>query len=201
MKRTKLLIAAACLAGTSAFAGEEIKAGENKMAPPSASDSKENVFYHAAIQFKPGSAMLNDEAKTKLRQLVRTVRANRAIEQVTVASWSDKKLLMKDASLTDTDRDLAKKRSEAIKDLVSMELGVTDVDIYNMAEPANWLARTFNTDEAELKSIFGRTAEETPVTREEFQLIKGAGAPGRAVVVAEYQHETGMTPIQTPDNP
>jgi hypothetical protein len=37
----------------------------------------------------------------------------------------------------------------------------------------------------ELKSIFGRTAGETPVTREEFQLIRDSGAPGMAVVEAE----------------
>jgi hypothetical protein len=47
---------------------------------------------------------------------------------------------------------------------------------------------------------FGRTAEETPLTREEFQLIRDSGAPGMAVVVAEYELDENRLniPGQTP---
>lgn len=216
MKPTKLLIVAALLSGATAFAGNT---GMKTTSPstPSTSDhtgtySKDMVkgdramegkkFFHAAIDFAPGSAVLSEEHKAKLRQLVREVRSSRDIEQVTIAAWSDKALPMKDAKLLDSDKDLAERRADAIRDIVRMELGVSDIDAYNMAEPANWLARTFNTKDAELKSVFGRTAEETPVTREEFQLIKDAGAPGKAVVVAEYDIDDTMnTPAQTPTTP
>ena len=219
MKPTKLLIVAALLSGATAFAGTT---GMKTSSPsaPSTSDSSgmsnpsemsktsraekmdDKKFFHAAIDFAPGSAVLSDDHKAKLRQLVREVRSSRDIEQVTIAAWSDKALPMKDAKLLDSDKDLAERRADAIRDIVRMELGVSDIDAYNMAEPANWLARTFNTKDAELKSVFGRTAEETPVTREEFQLIKDAGAPGKAVVVAEYDIDDTMnTPAQTPTTP
>jgi hypothetical protein len=56
-----------------------------------------------------------------------------------------------------------------------------------MAEHANWLARTFDTREAELKSIFGKRGTETPITNEEFHVIKTAGGPSSAVIVVEKE--------------
>lgn len=165
--------------------------------------SDDKLLRHITIQFSPKSAVLSEEHKGMLRKLVRSVRSNKDIEEITVASWSDKNLPATGQKLSDADRDLADKRAEAIKDIVRMELGVSDVDVYNMAEPANWLSRTFNTSDAELKSIFGRTGEEIPVTRDEFQMIKASGAPGKAVVVAEFDRneDTSNTPAQTPTTP
>lgn len=160
--------------------------------------SDDKLMKHTTIQFSPGSAVLSESHQAMLRKLVRSVRTNRDIDQITIAAWSDKALPATGKTLSDADRNLADKRAEAIKDIVRMELGVTDVDLYNMAEPANWLARTFNTSDDELKSIFGRTAEEIPVTREEFQMIKSSGAPGKAVVVAEFDLDNTVAPAAAP---
>ena len=211
MKPTKLLIAAALLASPALAADSGMKTGTTMgpshhdttgMNSPSdqmkADRMDEKKFYHADITFSPGSAALTEDQKVKLRQLVREVRGSHEIEQVTIASWSDKALPAKNAKVVDADRELAEKRADAIRDIVRLELGVNDIDAYNMAEPANWLARTFNTKDAELKSIFTR-AEEAPIKREEFQLIKDSGGIGKAIVVAEYRLDDKFnTPAQTP---
>jgi hypothetical protein len=90
-------------------------------------------------------------------------------------------------NLTEADRDLASKRAEAISSVLKTELEVGDVDTYNMAERANWLARTFGTRQAELKSVFAKKGADTPVTNAEFHVIKNEGGPSEAVVVVEKE--------------
>jgi hypothetical protein len=131
--------------------------------------------------------MLSESARTSLRDLVKEARASGVIDQVTVAAWSDKALPMGKQDLAEADRDLAAKRADAISSVLKTELEVGDVDTYNMAERANWLARTFNTRQAELKSIFSKKGAETPVTNAEFHVIKNEGGPSEAVVVVEKE--------------
>jgi hypothetical protein len=142
---------------------------------------------HATISFDKGSAMLSETARASLRDLVKDARASGTIDQVTVAAWSDKALPMGKRDLTEADRDLASKRADAISSVLKTELEVGDVDTYNMAERANWLARTFGTRQAELKSVFAKKGADTPVTNAEFQVIKNEGGPSEAVVVVEKE--------------
>lgn len=142
---------------------------------------------HATIAFDNGSAALSESARASLRELVQDVRATGTIDQVTVAAWSDKSLPVGKKDLSEADRDLASKRADAISSVLKTELEVSDVDTYNMAERANWLARTFHTRQAELKSIFGKKGAETPVTNAEFHVIKNEGGPAAAVVVVEKE--------------
>jgi hypothetical protein len=137
----------------------------------------------AFVEFSAGSAKLTAADKNKLRQLVREGLTMGDIDHVTVAAWADKPLPAPRQSHNATDRGLADERLELIKDFLKTETEVYDVDTYSMAESANWLARTFNTREAELKSIFGRTDTDAPIRRSEFRVIRELGAPSRAVVV------------------
>lgn len=140
---------------------------------------------YATIKFQPGSAMLSDADKATLTNLVTDARATAKIDEITVAAWSDRAFPRGGTKLSDADRDLAEKRADAIEEHLDKQLQVTDVDTYNMAEDSNWLAKTLNTDDAELKSIFTKRGSRTPVTNAEFHLIRNEGGPSEAVVVVE----------------
>lgn len=196
------------MGSTNSDAGGVKPAGENAGAPVTAKDkmgnkgmankgevAQKDMDYegmmksipHVTISFDTGSAMLTESARTSLRDLVRNARAAGEIDQVTVAAWSDKALPTGKTDLAEADRDLADKRADAISSVLKTELEVGDVDTYNMAERANWLARTFNTRQAELKSIFAKKGADTPVTNAEFHVIKNEGGPSEAVVVVEKE--------------
>lgn len=175
MKSTKavLLMAVTALFGTNAFAE-----GMN---------SAMKAIPHTTVTFDAGSAMLSEADKNDLKKLVEAARAKGTINQVTVAAWSDRMLPARGQKLSDRERNLADKRGDAITEYLKTTLAVGDVDNYNMAENSNWLARTFNTKDAELKSVFAKKAYDLPVTNAEFELIKHEGGPSEAVVVTEMK--------------
>ncbi|MGZ3694967.1 MAG: hypothetical protein ACXWQO_12445 [Bdellovibrionota bacterium] len=142
---------------------------------------------HATITFNAGSSMLTEADKASLRKLVRDADSKGTISQISVAAWSDKALPHMGQKLLDTDRNLASNRADAIKTFLKSETEIKDVETFSMAETANWLARTFYTRDAELKSVFGRTGAEVPLTKDEFQAIKQEGGPSMAVAVVEYK--------------
>lgn len=142
---------------------------------------------HTSVTFNVGSAALSEADKASIRKVVQDARSKGTLQQVTVAAWSDKTLPRRGQKLMDQDRDLADMRANAIRDVLKAELAVTDVDTYNMAENSNWLARTFNTRDAELKSVFARRGEPVPVTNSEYHLIREVGGPSEAVVLVELK--------------
>jgi hypothetical protein len=159
--------------------------------------AQEKMIPHASITFDAGSSFLTDADKTTLRRLVEEERAKGNVYDVTVAAWSDKKLPAMGKKLPDFDRELAANRADAIRDYLKTVMSVPVVETYNMAESANWLARTFNTKDSELKSMFGRTGAMAPLNKEEFRCIKAEGGPSTAVAVIE-QSRAGPDVVAPP---
>jgi hypothetical protein len=154
--------------------------------------------HHAAVSFGAGSSVLTDADRAILRKLVRDSRTEGTIHHIIVAAWSDKGVPRVGQKLLDTDRKLASDRMDTVQDfLKTLEEGVS-VEAYNMAESASWLARTFHTREAELKSVFGKTGGELPVSREAFQIFKREGGPCIAVAVVEVKKSEDAFPKPLP---
>lgn len=164
--------------------------GEGKMKGGKAARVKD--VPHLTLNFEPDSATLSDSDKESLRKLITDAKAKGEISEVSIAAWSDKPLPPRGEKLMDKDQELADNRAEAIEDFLDSELEVAEIDTFNMAESANWVARTFRTEDAELKSIFGRRGADTPLTNEEFNLIRDSGGPSKAVVVVEYKQKSKM---------
>lgn len=138
------------------------------------------------ISFEAGRAVLTKESETKLKNFVKEARKSGTINEVQVAVWSDNPAPRKGEELSKSDRELAENRARAIEHCLKRHK-VADVDSYNMAERASWLARMFNTDAAELKSEIGR-GQEASMSKEEFQVFKINGEPSKAVVLAILEH-------------
>jgi len=140
---------------------------------------------HITLNFKKGSSVLSSDDESKLRELVNQAQTGAKIDQMTVASWSDKALPKEGQKLSDADQRLAKGRSDAVYMFLKDQLNVPYVATYNMAEDANWLAKTFRTSDAELKSLFSKKGTQTPVTNNEMKIIKDEGGPSKVVVLVE----------------
>lgn len=146
-------------------------------------DASRQVEKSAVVTFNKGSSELSEASKEKLRHAVSTIGVDN-ISRVEIASWSDKNFPMTGTDLPKSDKDLADKRADHINDFLKDQTDLSALRIrkYSMAETSNWLARMLRTDEAELKSVFAKEGE-TPMMREDFNVIKSEGGPSRAVVV------------------
>lgn len=133
------------------------------------------------LSFDTGSSTLTNESKNKLKNIVKEARNKGTIDEVQVAVWSDNPTPRAGEQLSKSDQGLVNNRINGIHAYLK-RLNVSDVDSYNMAEQASWLARVFHTDAAELKSEIGR-GKDMPMSKEEFQIFKRYGDSSKAVVL------------------
>lgn len=147
--------------------------------PPTASNT---LLHYQVIEFKPGSSELSENARKSLRMAVQNARQEGRIDKVHVAVWSDKPYPKSSQDLPEADKRLANQRIEKVEDFLEDGLDVDDVDTYNMAEKSNWLARVFNTQDAELKGLFD-PQNDTPLRHDEFLAVRKNAAPSKAVVI------------------
>jgi hypothetical protein len=133
------------------------------------------------LDFKNGQQQLSAAHRNKLRTFINAAKARGEIDEVKIAVWSDKEFPAT-GELSDKDRTLASKRAEHLENFLTDQLDVSEVETFNMAEKSNWLARTFNTDDAEIKSLFG-TEGGAPIDHDEFQVFKSKGDASKAIVL------------------
>jgi type IV pilus biogenesis protein CpaD/CtpE len=153
-----------------------------------AGDSGE-MHQHATgvVDFERGQFLLTDATRDTLRKLVQNLNADN-VDEVKVAVWSDNPFPMQDESLSAADRELADRRGDAIENFLEDELKISDVQIFNMAKRSNWMARLFNTDDAELKSSMGYQ-NRGPINDADIQFLKQNGGPSKAAVIVERDME------------
>ncbi len=140
-----------------------------------------SVGPETALTFESGKAQLTHQAKEELHQVVKDARNKGKLDGVKIAVWSDNPAPRDGEQLSTKDKNLAAKRIDSIEHYLK-ELKVSGVDTFNMAERASWLARAFNTENAELKSEIGRGGD-SPMSKQEFQIFKDKGAASKAVVL------------------
>lgn len=139
------------------------------------------------LNFDKGAKTITEAEKASLRSLIETARANNtSINRIHVVAWSDKALpASKDASdISKDDRDLAKARLDVIESYLK-DQQMSGIRTYSMAEKASWFARLFNTQDAELKSMFSQKGANNDVRPEEFQVVKLKGGPMKAVILLQ----------------
>lgn len=113
---------------------------------------KEDASYVTEFSFKKGSAILTENAKGDLRRVISDAKQNAKIKEVKVITWSDSEYPSSEAKkLSSAERDLVKKRNNAIRDYVKSYSEGVDVDTYSMAERPGMLQEMFNTSDARIK--------------------------------------------------
>ncbi len=141
---------------------------------------------NTTLSFDAKQAILTQDSKDKLKALIKDAKSKGQITEVQVAVWSDNPSPRAGEELSKPDRDLASQRARAVTQYLKLRSKV-DVDTYNMAERASWLARTFDTTDADLKSEIGKGGD-APMSKEEFQIFRSNGQPSKAVVLVIMKH-------------
>lgn len=153
---------------------------------------------YTVITFERGSDQLTENEKSNIRSMVEKAKAAGEIENVRIVAWSDKQLPTGREDLSKADRDLAKSRLDNIENFVKKDLGLRGVKSYSMAEHKNFIARTFNAADEELRSIFGRRGADTEVSHEEMLAIKEKGGPMKAVVIVQRAGRSAAGETESP---
>ena len=152
-------------------------------------ENDNNRLLSTTISFDTGSYAFSDTTRRQLQDLVQAARERGNLADIKVAVWSDHAFPAGQAAanqatmdLPKADRDLAAQRGKVIENYLENTLKTSSVEVFSMTERANWLARMFNSDDAELKSSFAK--REYPISEGKFALLR-KGAPSKAIVVIE----------------
>jgi hypothetical protein len=148
----------------------------------SMNDDARGKYESVTVSFPRGSAVIPTSDINHLQSVAGNLKSSEHLDSVTAAVWSDEEFpAARDHDLAKPQRDLAKARIDAIRDAIRPYKGIT---AHNMAEHASWYARAVNSDGAELESLFSKRDPDA-MDRNDFNLIKSNGGPGKAVVVFE----------------
>lgn len=187
MKFSKTLIIASMFGlSTMALADDQSKA-EKKVGQ--AVDSTKTTFFDmidkdsVTVSFSKGQASLSDSEKSNLKTALAAAKRDVKVDRILVAAWSDSDLpRSSEVKLSKEANDLAESRGDAIENyLDSLDAG--DVEIFNMAEHANWFERMFKTDEAQIKKSMKGFAIDDQSEKTLAERLSAKGGPSKAVVL------------------
>lgn len=163
MKKMTLMMVAAIGVGFAGCAHKKEMAESKDAAAPSAMSkpavdamsaaaAADKPTFVTELTFEKGSTTLSDAQKKNLSALLSRAQASGKIDDVKVVTWSDMEYPSPNVQkLSKAQRDLATRRSRAVKDyLKSVEKGL-DVDAYNMAERPNAFERLVRTPDERIK--------------------------------------------------
>ncbi|MFM6928458.1 MAG: hypothetical protein ACKOX6_08330 [Bdellovibrio sp.] len=113
---------------------------------------REEASYVTEFSFKKGSAVLTKNAKNDLRKVISDAKQKGKIKELKVVTWSDSEYPSSETKkLSSAERELVKRRNNAIRDYVKSYSQGLDVDTYSMAERPGVLQEMFNTSDARIK--------------------------------------------------
>jgi hypothetical protein len=147
-----------------------------------ASNDLNIISDHIVIRFAPGQYTLSRADRTRLGDLIESGNNNMQVDRVKVAAWSDHAYPGSSQKLSDKDRALAESRALSVDRYLRNEYQISDIESFNMAENSNWLARAFNTQDAELKSLFSKE-NSGPISNDDFNVIKENGDAGSVIIL------------------
>ncbi|MCB0420570.1 MAG: hypothetical protein KDD61_06225 [Bdellovibrionales bacterium] len=137
----------------------------------------------AVLEFDLGTSRLTNSQKIQVRELVQKASEMSDDTRLGVAAWSDEPFPGNEKELSDGEQDLAQARLEEVQMYVQSLNYQGSFDKFNMAKGSNWLARLFNSDSSELKSVFAKEDIGDDVLKSKYQVYKDLGAPQRVVLV------------------
>jgi len=146
-----------------------------------ADNNPQRIGPDVTVDFPEKKSGLTLDAKSKIDELIRNARARGQIKEIQVAVWSDNPVPRPTEQLSKSDRVLAEQRAKNLTTYLKSRSKV-GVSTHNMAERASWLAKMFDTTDAELKSEIGHDGRNY-MSSAEFQVFKDNGNPSKAVVL------------------
>jgi hypothetical protein len=136
-----------------------------------------------AIEFQPGQAILTDQHREKIQEMIRQAPAQGDNMRLTIAAWSDQPYTEEQRQST-IQQQLAQRRLENVKNYVEGLGYQGSLDGFSMARQDNWLARLLNSDEHEIKSLFAEGVDVPDGALEgHYRAVKEQGKESHVVIV------------------
>lgn len=157
----------------------------------------------ASIEFSENAHTLTSAQKEMIKEKISGLKNKGSDYNIGIAGWSDQPYPGKEAELSEEAQDLASKRIEAVENYITDELNFEgSISTYNMAQQANWLARMFDTEGAELRSVFAKDAKVSDDTlRERFKAYQEVGGEKKVALVISSDKAQDEQPAGNTDQP
>jgi hypothetical protein len=136
------------------------------------------------VTFLPESAVLPESGRNAVTALMTELRDSTRSMKVAVAAWSDKPFPEAGARLEPNDVELARQRADAVIRHARSLAQYRDIEVVNMARRENSIARFFDTNAAKVKAAFDGADGALPWVRNEADVFRSRGGPGKVVVIA-----------------
>lgn len=161
------------------------------VAPAAFAGGDKNGVKAVSIEFPAGAHKLTSEHKEMIKEKISNLPNKGSDLNLGIAAWSDQPYPGKEAELSETERDLAAKRIDSVQNYLSKELNYEgSVSTYNMATNANWLARMFDTEGAELRSVFAKgTTVSDDTLNARYKAYQKEGGPKKVALVFSSDSE------------
>lgn len=140
----------------------------------------------ASIEFENGAHALTEDQRSSLREMVNNLPNRGRDLNIGIAAWSDQPYPGTEKELSEDQQDLADKRAEAVESFLEDDMNFEgSISKFNMAEKSNWLARMFDTEGAEIRSVFAEKEQASDDTlKNRYKAYKKKGGPGKVAIVA-----------------
>lgn len=147
-----------------------------------------------AVNFIKGGSALSEAETLNLKAVLEKAGRGSPIGRILVVSWADKEGLKSGEKSSDFQIELAQKRAEIVKKLLT-DLSSKPVQSFNMASDSGWLAKTFQTRDAKLKDAVKFPDATSDQYRGLAEILEQQGGLGKGVVVIQKEDvEMGTKP-------
>lgn len=173
------------LSSQSGLANVDVPKAKNLEQVESTRQMPRYTYESMKVQFDENSSSIDADSKRKLRDKIITLQRGNALDQITVAAFSDQPYpAAPDKKLSSRDSDLADKRISSVESAFDDLEGMTvDVETFNLAEDPNTFEKWFNTADYKLKTALKNNMVVNADTPRNLRLIKDKGEEGSAIVV------------------
>jgi hypothetical protein len=144
--------------------------------------SKLGASQVAQVEFDEGQSALKANDADEIKAAVAEAKKAGNVTEVKILSWADQEYPAKGTKAPKASVSLADERANKIKDMVKKDLGVKDVDVYNMAKRPNAVQDILKTSTAKVKAEM-ETSGAAPTKSEDTGLFGLKGKKSAAVVL------------------
>ena len=134
------------------------------------------------VEFDEGKYNLQPGEADEIKNAINEAKKNGQIAEVKVLSWADQEYPAKGTKAPKSSVKLANNRADTIKTVMKNELGVKDVDTYNMAQRPNTIQELIKTNSAKVKAEM-ETSGAAPTKTEDTGLFGLKGKKSAALVL------------------
>jgi hypothetical protein len=136
----------------------------------------------AQVEFDEGQSSIKPAEKDELKAALNEAKKSGKVAEVKIFSWADQEYPAKGVKAPKSSIQLAEQRSDSLKNMMKKDLGVSEIETYNMAKRPNALQEMLKTGTAKAKAQMETTGA-APTKSEDTGIFGLKGKKSAAVVL------------------